>query len=71
MIIRFKIDIIIKRLKIPLYLKQSLTERITAVLFICEMRLSLLTGESLQVLRGGREKIQKDVIINYKLIVTI
>jgi hypothetical protein len=71
MIIRFKIDIIIKRLKIPLYLKQSLTERITAVLFVGAMCLSLLTGESLQVLRGGREKIQKDLIINYKLIITI
>jgi len=35
------------------------------------MRLSLLTGESLQVLRTGREKSQKEVIINYKLIITI
>jgi hypothetical protein len=43
------------RLKIPLYLKQSLTERITAVLFIGAMLLSLLTGESLEALRAGRE----------------
>jgi hypothetical protein len=54
-----------------LYLKQSLTERIPAVLFIGAMRLSLLTGESLQVLRAGREKRQKEGIISYKLIITI
>jgi hypothetical protein len=54
-----------------LYLKQSLTERIAAVLFIGAMRLNLLTGESLQVLRAGREKRQKEVIISYKLIITI
>jgi hypothetical protein len=60
-----------QRLKISLYLKQSLTEKIAAVLFIGVMRMSLLTGESLQVLRAGREKRQKEVIIIYKLIITI
>jgi len=60
-----------QRLKIPLYLKQSLTERITAALFIGAMCLSLLTRGSLQVLRAGREKILKEVIINYKFIITI
>ena len=73
MLMLFKIDIIINliRLKITLYLKQSLTERITAFLFIGAMRLSLLTGESFQVLRAGREKSHKEFIIIYKLIITI
>ena len=59
------------KVKDPFIFKKSLTERITAVLFIGAMRLSLLTRESLQVLRAGREKSLKEVIINYKLIITI
>jgi hypothetical protein len=61
----------IRRLKIHLFLKQSLIEGITVVLFIGAILLSLLIRVNLAVLKTGELKNQSGAIIDCIVIITI